>query len=227
MIDLSKITNDTITAPHHAINPKDNKKISKSNIWYNLDVNNKSHFSNDQCFIAVSFSGSLSDQGYKIQQTLPVYPEDISFSTSTNYADATMIGRPGSISGYVNTDDKTINFSLHLHRELLVPGELTSDKNKIDCIVTLIEACQYPKRTTNGLYIPIVTYKFGDTEIVGKQTSCNIKWGGPKINNKYMECNIDISVTYVPKGINYFDSFVTINEEDKVVTDFRNPRLCD
>lgn len=154
-----------------------------------------------------------------VTMNLPVYPEEVTNSITTNYASYDILGRPGSISAYNNTGDITTQFSLHMHRELKTPGGMTiqslyqtDDKpyeidlasfNKIDKIVSLIEAGQYPYLNSIGSasYAPIMTYKFGDTLIVGKQTSCNTKWSGPKIEGKYMDVTINISITNVPKQI--------------------------
>lgn len=156
------------------------------------------------CYVQVQFGNTNSPVKSK-RMFLPVYPLDISNSFATNYASSTIIGRTGQISAYNSTNDVTTSFNLHLHRELRVYNE---GDNKIDEIVSLIESAQYPYYdTTSGhSYAPIVTYKFGDTLIRGKQTSANTQWSGPKIDGKYMECTINISVTNLPnKVIDYND----------------------
>lgn len=178
-------------------------------VWKDLDdelYNN--HFGKGQCQIKVEFVRDVPDV---IIRDLPIYPEDISFGVNTNYANAEILGRPGPIAGYVNTSDVTTRINLHLHRELEVIGNVSSDRNKIDDIVNLIQACAYPKSYQNGLYVPIVTYTFGDTTITGKQTSWNAKWSGPKIGNTYMEVTLDIAISHVPIEIPYFDTVRTWN----------------
>ena len=191
----------------------DNKE---SNSWIDLDddlYNN--HFNNGQCQLRINFNRLMSitdENGTEISSTiernLPIYPEDINFGTSTNYASTDIIGRPGTIAGYVNTSDVTSKITLHLHRELEIPGYVETDKNKIDELILLIQACAYPKQYGDGLYVPIVTYKFGDTCITGKQTSWDATWGGPKIGNAYMDVKLNISISHVPNGIEFFDDIL-------------------
>ena len=148
---------------------------------------------------------NLHFEGTNISHTLnlPVYPLDVTNSISTAYASYDIIGRPGQLSAYNSTGDMSTSFSLHMHRELKTYGNSLADVNHIDKVVALIEAAQYPlfDTTGKGLYAPIVTYKFGDTQIVGKQTSVNTKWSGPKIEGKYMEVTMNITVVNVPKEI--------------------------
>ena len=184
--------------------------------WKNLENDSmyKAHFSNGQCFVGVTFSHANSNNiipgAYEISYTLPIYPEDVNFGNSTTYSDISVLGRPGTIGGYVGTSDVTTNFSFHLHRELQnihysgTKSNSNSNGNMIDELVAFIQACSYPSNE-NGLLIPIVTYKFGDTIFVGTQSSCKVQWMGPKIDNCYMECKIDISLTHRPNKILYFD----------------------
>lgn len=147
------------------------------------------------CCVTVEFIGS----GTGITKTLnlPVYPEDVTNAITTNYSSYDILGRPGQISAYTSTSDITTSFSLHMHRELKTyNNDIAADRNHIDDIVSLIEAAQYPLfKPGTGEYAPIVTYKFGDTLICGKQTSVNTKWSGPKIEGKFMEVVVSISVT--------------------------------
>ena len=184
--------------------------------WINLenDDAHKTHFSNGQCFVGVTFShasiNNITPGAYEISYTLPIYPEDVNFGNTTTYSDVSVLGRPGTIGGYVGTSDVTTNFSFHLHREIQninytgTRDSLNLNRNMIDELVAFMQACSYPSNE-NGLLIPIVTYKFGDTIFTGTQTSCKAQWTGPKINNVYMECKMDISITHRPDKILYFD----------------------
>lgn len=194
---------------------KQNSNLTINNyqnlLWTDLDDNSyNQHFANGQCFVAVEFN-RLSQQGYFNAYTLPIYPEDVTFNTNTNYTPVEILGRPGQISAYTSTSDPVCNFVLNLHRDLTMVNDVIKDKNQIDEIVSFIQACNYPYRFNDGTSAPIVTYKFGDTIIVGKQMTANVKWSGPKINNIYMQCVLTISVTHVPKGINYFEDIYKSN----------------
>ena len=175
--------------------------------WQELDDSsyNSPFLQNDEyskCIMNVNCGGKFNKTLY-----LPVYPEDVTNSISTAYADASILGRPGTISAYNSTSDITTSFTLHMHREqqtFLTSGNSAKDldgKNIVDKIVSLIESAQYPYLDENGSYTPIVVYKFGDTLIFGKQTSVQTKWSGPKIEGKYMEVTLNISVTNTPSKI--------------------------
>ena len=183
----------------------ENKNVTN---WQDLDdLAYNNHFANGQCYFKVDFNRQFSENDDAILPiTLPVYPEDISFGANTNYTNAEIIGRPGTISGYVSTSDVSTRINLHLHRELEIPGVIASDKNQIDKIIATIQACDYPRVFPDGLATPIVTYVFGDTKITGKQTSFNTKWSGPKIGNSYMDVILDIAISHVPNGIIFFDN---------------------
>lgn len=171
--------------------------------WVDLDDDMyNQHFGKQQCYIKVEFNRELDKP---IIKDLPIYPEDITFGATTNYANAEILGRPGPIAGYVSTSDVTTRINLHLHRELQVKGEVATDKNKIDDIVNLIQACSYPKQYSDGISVPIVTYQFGNTIITGKQTSWSAKWSGPKIDKSYMEVTLDVAISHAPMGIEFFE----------------------
>ena len=179
------------------------------NLYNNHFINN-----NPQCYIKVDFNRKSENNTYKLR--IPVYPSDISFGNQTNYTSGEILGRSGQIAGYVSTGDTTTRISLHLHRELQqldtgisIRDEVKyQDRNKIDNLISLIQAANYPQRFPNGIAAPIVTYVFGKTKIIGKQTSFSTKWDGVKIGNMYMECFIEVQITHVPEGINYFDDML-------------------
>lgn len=182
--------------------------------WIELDDKTfNSHFGNnakyERCKVTVSFIGSNKSYSYN----LPIYPNDISESISTNYADYNIIGRPGSISSYTNTSDNTKRITLIMHRELKTFNNQLTDVNEVDRIISLIKAANYPliDSTAAAIYAPIVTYNFGDTLIVGKQTSCSVKWEGPKIEGKYMQVTLDITVVCTPKKIIDFKDVYNAN----------------
>lgn len=177
--------------------------------WIDLEFKDSPIAKND-CYVSICFDESSVPKTYTLN--LPVYPEEVSNSFKTNYNSVSILGRPGTISNYSNTDDVTTSFTLKLHRELS-----TLDRNvnsnigdNIDRIVALIQAAQYPM--LNGkTSVPITCYKFGDTLLIGKQTSCNVQWTGPLIDGKYMQCNLSISITNVPKKILEFESVKNSN----------------
>ena len=158
---------------------------------------------NGICKINVQYLGSSTNKTMYI----PTFPDSVSFRVGTNYSGNSIIGRTGSIYGYTSTNDQSVSFTLQLHRELKITNGTWSDGNKVDELVSLIESACYPlyNPSANSVYPPLVTYKFGDTCIVGVQTSCDTTWGGnqsSKINGAYMSATLNISVTCLaPKVI--------------------------
>ena len=185
--------------------------ILDPNVWRDLDNDSyRQPFSNYKCFVGLNFA-FRGDKDFAYKLDLPVYPEDISKSITTNYADANIVGRPGSISMYTGTSDPSVSFSLKMHRENYIRNGSISDRNNIDAIVSLIEAANYPSFVQNGTFPPIVTYRFGDTEIVGKQTGYQCKWSGPKIEGKYMYVELNITVAILTKEILDADTVFLLN----------------
>lgn len=194
-----------------ASNSFENKNITN---WRDLDGNlYNNHFNNGQCYISVSFNRSVNSSEANYRCNIPVYPTEISFNNKTTYTSGEILGRPGTIAGYVTTGDTSTSISLHLHRELKINTTNSqikhTDINKIDELISLMQSCLYPKRFSDSIAVPIVTYCFGKVIITGKQTGFNCKWEGPKIGNMYMECTVNAEVTHVPVGIKYFDDMYT------------------
>lgn len=200
------------------INDVNEYEVANETNWVDLDDEDEfnNHFLKGQCGVGVVFNNGSESGAFDKWHTLPVYPNEVGFNGSTNFNSAEILGRPGTISGYVSTSDVTTKISFELHRELLIPSTnrdvgVREDINKVDQIISFIQACNYPKRIENGLLVPIVTYIFGDTAITGKQTSFDVSWGGPKIANKYMHAKINVGITHTPSGIIYFDDVVNTN----------------
>jgi len=178
-----------------------------ADIWRMLTENTY----HNQSSVQVIFPGSDVSSEKLI---IPVYPEQVNNSISTTYGGGSIVGRTGTFSAYENTSDITTNFSLHMHREAITtqyPKFDNGDNNLVDKIVSLIESACYPLYTSNGTYTPIVIYRFGDTLIKGKQTSANSTWSGPKIQGKYMDVTINISVNNAASKILSYNDIVSSN----------------
>lgn len=79
-------------------------------------------FKNWECYMIVKYGDSKKfgvggDYEYLIE--LPVYPEQVSEQISANWATQPVLGRSSPLAAYANTNLKTANFSLDLHRDLL------------------------------------------------------------------------------------------------------------
>lgn len=182
--------------------------ISDSKTWIDLDRDNSGlNTGMVDSFIEVRFNNygeSYLNGKSSYFMYIPVFPEDVTFNINPNYADQQIVGRSGNVSSYTNTGDVGTSFSLHLHREMHHPNN-SANKNEVDAIVSLIQGANYAQYTDNCSKPPIVTYKFGDTYIVGKQKNSSVKWTGTKINGVYMEAFVTISVDCVPRKVISFD----------------------
>ena len=59
-----------------------------------------------------------------------MYPDEVTESISANWQKQTVLGRSAALSAYANTDLKTVNFSLDLHRDLLT-GSFTHTEDSL------------------------------------------------------------------------------------------------
>ena len=136
----------------YATNPKgtiaDDKWWELNDLMYTAMLNPRDH-KYMQCKVILEYPNADK----KVSYNLPVYPEEVNNTISTNYQSTEILGRPGQISSYTSTSDPTSSFTLHMHRENRsneVNTDLNNQKNHIDQIVALIEAAQYP-------YMDIIT----------------------------------------------------------------------
>ena len=115
---------------------------------------------------------SLNDKSGPIWMPLPVIPEQVSQSVSANWESTSIPGRASSYYSYVGTSNRTVNFSIQLHNDLLEmykwsEGGVVSSSNdpaglNMNKIIKFLESCCYPEYTAGKIIPPVVLLKIGD-----------------------------------------------------------------
>lgn len=98
----------------------------KYNNEYSVGHNGLTGFSKWECYMIVKYGRNNNfnfnndtngrDQ-YLIE--LPLYPDQVTESITAQWATQKVLGRSSPVSAYSNTDLKTVNFSMDLHRDFL------------------------------------------------------------------------------------------------------------
>lgn len=88
-------------------------------------------FQNWECYMLLKYghNGDFSVSGqsqYLIE--LPIYPEQVTESISAGWSTQKVLGRSSPVAAYANTDLKTVNFNMDLHRDFLT-GSFSLDCN--------------------------------------------------------------------------------------------------
>lgn len=117
-------------------------------------------------------SRSLNDKSGPIWMPLPVIPEQVSQSVSANWEATSIPGRASSYYSYVGTSNRTVNFTIQLHNDLLEmykwsEGGVVSSANdpaglNMNKIIKFLESCCYPEYTAGKIIPPVVLLKIGD-----------------------------------------------------------------
>lgn len=139
---------------------------------------------------------------------LPVIPESVSKSVSANWNDTTIIGRSASYRSYNGTSNRTVNFNLKFHMDLL--EELTYDTTKLDLtrITDYLESLCYPEYSNSAIKPPVCILKLADViKIRGTCDSVTVSYQLPiktmvkgKYKGKltYSQCDVSLQFTEVP-----------------------------
>lgn len=89
---------------------------------YSVGHNGLTGFQSWECYMIVKYGNNgnfnVSGQDQYLLE-LPLYPEQVTESISVAWTTQKVLGRSSPVSAYANTDLKTVNFSLDLHRDLM------------------------------------------------------------------------------------------------------------
>lgn len=134
---------------------------------------------------------------------LPTYPDEISDTTTVNWAESGIIGRSTPIYSYNSTSARAISFSFDLHREMpkYIGGNQQSEVYDIEGILRTIRKCAYPNYASGGLKPPIVMFRFGEFKTKGIVTSVSYVWKKPIIKRKYQLCTVSVSMNETPNNV--------------------------
>lgn len=189
-------------------------------------------FKNWECYMIVKYGNSKSfgvggDYEYLIE--LPIYPDQVSEQISANWATQPVLGRSSPLAAYANTNLKTANFSLDLHRDFLT-GSFSHTKDSLEdiggslkkqaaglqiqsasgpfdtrswyiSINKMLQISCYPQYTQLGMIPPTTYFIFGQMILKGFVSSYATEWKKPIINTFYGWNSVTISMECYPDSV--------------------------
>lgn len=160
---------------------------------------------------------------------LPIYPQQVSEAINTQWSTQTVLGRSSPISAYAQTDLKSVQFNLDLHRDLLTGSytltttALKSNGGSLDRQAAglqkqtangpfntrewyvnmnkMLQMSCYPQYTQNGLIPPTTYFIFGQMILKGYVDSYQTDWKLPVINTFYAWNSVSIHMYCYPDTI--------------------------
>ena len=149
--------------------------VSGGNVFTNIEI------SDGQQLEAVSYilklgqgdgKRSINSEKGPLWMPLPVIPEQVSKSLSANWESLNIPGRAASYYSYTGTSNRTVNFSIQLHNDLLenytwVENGVKFKSNEssgltMNKIISFLESCCYPIYESEKIIPPVVLLKIGD-----------------------------------------------------------------
>lgn len=186
-----------------------------------------------ECYMLLKYGNKnnfniAGDMQYLIE--LPIYPEQVTEAISVQWSKQSILGRSSPISAYANTDLKSVNFELDLHRDFLT-GSYSLDTNALLGIKNayisqqsagnqrqsssgpfdtrswyininkMLQMSCYPQYTSSGLIPPTTYFVFGQMILKGYVTSYSTTWKKPIINSFYGWNSVQIAMECYPDSI--------------------------
>lgn len=216
-----------------------------------VGYNGLNTFTSWECYMLVKYGNNgnfnVANKNLQYLLELPLYPDQVTESISAQWSTQKVLGRSSPVSAYANTDLKAVNFSLDLHRDLLVGSHsLTKEEmwnipnmsaNKqaagvqkqtesgpydtrtwyVNANKMLQIAC-YPQYTDYGLIPPITYFVFGQMILKGYITSYQTEWKKPIINTFYGWNSVSISMECYPDSIISASDMITNNKQGTAST---------
>lgn len=139
---------------------------------------------------------------------IPTYPESISDNMAVAFNPATLLSRSAPIYSYANSGPRTVQLSLHLHRDMMNSVNVTSSnlnvpdlqrEDYIDILVKQLQAAALPRYASAEKMVnpPIIAVRFGN-DIFCKgivSGSVGTTYSGPILRtDKYAEVTLDFQV---------------------------------
>ena len=196
-------------------------------------------FKSWECYMIVKYGSGAFGKANKYEYLIemPLYPDEVTESISANWQKQTVLGRSAALSAYANTDLKTVNFSLDLHRDLLT-GSFTHTEDSLkaaggslkkqaagDQVQTakgpfatrswytnmnkMLQISCYPQYTQNGLIPPTTYFIFGQMILKGYVTSYSTTWKKPILNSFYGWNTVNITMDCYPDSIISASNIIT------------------
>lgn len=194
--------------------------ISGGNIFSNIEILDSATTSMVSYVLKLGQGSSVrsitSFEG-PLWMPLPVIPEQVTESVSANWDSISIPGRAASYYGYTGTSNRTVQFSLQFHNDLLEmykwkESSVTykdTDYNGLNMtrIVRFLESCCYPNYQSEKIIPPLVILKIGDqikmrgffnnVSITAQLPFRNVLLGNTNYK-KYLMNSVSVSFTEVP-----------------------------
>lgn len=206
----------------------------------NKSTNGLTGFKTWECYMIVKY-GKPNQWGvggeYEYLLELPLYPDEVTESIGAQWATQTVLGRSSPLSAYAQTDLKSVNFSLDLHRDLIT-GSFSHDYNTLIAAGgsldkqaaglqketakgpfdtrtwytnanKLLQITCYPQYTNNGLIPPTTYFIFGQMILKGYVNSYQTTWKKPILNTFYGWNSVSITMDCYPDTIISANDIIT------------------
>lgn len=115
-----------------------------------------------ECYMLVKYGNNgnfnVIDKNSQYLLELPLYPDQVTEGISAQWSTQKVLGRSSPVAAYANTDLKTVNFSLDLHRDLLTGShsltrsELENLSNNGEKADMSKQAAGFQMQTSKGPY---------------------------------------------------------------------------
>lgn len=203
-------------------------------------TNGLAGFKTWECYMIVKY-GKPNQWGvggeYEYLLELPLYPDEVTESIGAQWATQTVLGRSSPLSAYAQTDLKSVNFSLDLHRDLIT-GSFSHNYNTLIAAGgsldkqaaglqkqtakgpfdtrtwytnanKLLQITCYPQYTNNGLIPPTTYFIFGQMILKGYVNSYQTTWKKPILNTFYGWNSVSITMDCYPDTIISANDIIT------------------
>lgn len=148
---------------------------------------------------------------------LPLYPESISDSMSTNYAENSLMSRSAPIFSYSNSGPRTLQIELPLHRDMMnsVNTDMSTldiaelgDEDYVDIMIKQLQSAAVPSYAASEKMVnpPMVAIRFGNSifckgVVKGGVTATHsgpiLSYGDNDFYGKYAVVTVSFSVSEV------------------------------
>ena len=216
------------------------EKYGINNNTYSVGHNGLTGFEKWECYMIVKYGHNNNfnysgDEQYLLE--LPLYPDQVTESITASWSTQKVLGRSSPVSAYANTDLKTVNFSLDLHRDFLTgsfshtPQTLKSVKGSLKNQAAgkqkqtdkgpfgtrtwytnankMLQIACYPQYTSAGLIPPTTYFIFGQMILKGYVTTYQTEWKKPILNSFYGWNSVSITMECYPDTIISADDIIT------------------
>lgn len=207
---------------------------------YRPGTNGIPGFKTWECYMLLKY-GKPNEWGlggqYEYLIELPLYPEQVTEQITSTWSQQTVLGRSSPLSAYAQTELKSVNFNLDLHRDLLtgsfshtedtllaIGGSLRNQaaglqkesiKGPFDTrtwytnINKMLQMSCYPQYTSSGLIPPTTYFIFGQMILKGFVSSYQTDWKKPIINTFYGWNSVSIQMYCYPDTIISADEMIS------------------